>query len=149
MEGSTNNAVETWAVNDVSQGAWVPSAAGPNNDRLAVGTWVALQPQGGNNWLVGMVRRLSKEDAHAQLGIETLSEEKCRSRAADGEMVAANGYFLLEPPREGAHVHVFGTVSAGAAPQSQFVCDASSVLCRYEQRCVCNWALVEVLESLV
>ena len=43
-------------------------------DWLKIGELLAMQPDGGNNWIVGMVRRVSKTTGQeARVGIETLS----------------------------------------------------------------------------
>jgi hypothetical protein len=68
------SAAETWVIENVSAGgfgAMVPQIKG---DWLRVGALVAIQPEGGNNWVVGMVRRVSKTpDQRARVGIQTLS----------------------------------------------------------------------------
>lgn len=68
------SAAETWVIENVSAGgfgAMVPQIKG---DWLRVGALVAIQPEGGNNWVVGMVRRVSKTpDQRARVAIETLS----------------------------------------------------------------------------
>ena len=52
-------------------GAIVPQAKG---DWLRVGALLAMQPDGGNNWLVGAIRRVNRTSAQeARVGIETLS----------------------------------------------------------------------------
>jgi hypothetical protein len=65
---------ETWVIENVSAGgfgALVPELKG---DWLRVGALVAIQPEGGNNWVVGMLRRVSKTpDQRARVGIQTLS----------------------------------------------------------------------------
>ncbi len=65
---------ESWIVDNVSAGgigAVVPQMKG---DWLRVGTLLAMQPDGGANWVVGMVRRLSRTSTQeARVGIQTLS----------------------------------------------------------------------------
>jgi hypothetical protein len=65
---------ESWIVDNVSAGgigAVVPQMKG---DWLRVGTLLAMQPDGGANWVVGMVRRLSRTSTQeAKVGIQTLS----------------------------------------------------------------------------
>ena len=67
-------AAENWIVENVSAGGFgavVPQAKG---DWLKIGTLLAMQPDGGNNWVVGMVRRVSKvSNKEARVGIQTLS----------------------------------------------------------------------------
>jgi len=65
---------ESWIVDNVSAGgigALVPQMKG---DWLRVGTLLAMQPDGGANWVVGMVRRVSRTNTQeARVGIQTLS----------------------------------------------------------------------------
>ena len=75
--GSLNfdqKATESWVVENVSAGgfgALVPQAKG---DWLRVGALLAMQPDGGNNWLVGCIRRVNRTSPQeARIGIETLS----------------------------------------------------------------------------
>ena len=67
-------AAESWVVENVSAGGFgaiVPQAKG---DWLRVGTLLAMQPDGGTNWVVGAIRRVSRTSAQeARVGIETLS----------------------------------------------------------------------------
>ena len=67
-------AAESWVVENVSAGgfgALVPQAKG---DWLRVGALLAMQPDGGTNWVVGAVRRVNRTSAQeARVGIETLS----------------------------------------------------------------------------
>jgi hypothetical protein len=66
--------VENWIVENVSAGGFgavVPQAKG---DWLKIGALLAMQPDGGNNWVVGMVRRVNKiSSQEARVGIQTLS----------------------------------------------------------------------------
>jgi hypothetical protein len=68
------SSAETWVIENVSAGgfgALVPQVKG---DWLRVGALVAIQPEGGNNWVVGMVRRVSRTpDQRARVGIQSLS----------------------------------------------------------------------------
>lgn len=66
---------ESWIVENVSAGGFgaiVPQAKG---DWLKVGSLLAMQPDGGSNWVVGLVRRVNKIDAQqARIGIQTLTK---------------------------------------------------------------------------
>jgi len=66
---------EAWVVDDVSlggMGAQVPLGA---NDWVRIGSLVGMQPEGGSNWLVGVIRRFSRETpTQGAVGIETLSK---------------------------------------------------------------------------
>ena len=65
---------ESWIVDNVSAGgigAVVPQMKG---DWLRVGSLLAMQPDGGANWVVGMVRRVNRTSTQeARVGIQTLS----------------------------------------------------------------------------
>lgn len=66
---------EAWVVDDVSlggMGAQVPLTA---SDWVRIGALLGMQPEGGSNWLVGVVRRFSRETpTQGSVGIETLSK---------------------------------------------------------------------------
>jgi hypothetical protein len=66
---------EAWIVEDVSMGgmgAQVPLAA---SDWVRIGVLVGLQPEGGSNWLVGVIRRFSRDTSQqGSVGIETLAK---------------------------------------------------------------------------
>jgi hypothetical protein len=72
---------ENWIVENVSAGGFgavVPQAKG---DWLKIGALLAMQPDGGNNWIIGMVRRVSKTSGHeARVGIQTLSRAPLLAR---------------------------------------------------------------------
>ena len=67
--------IESWVVDNVSAGgfgALVPQIRG---DWLKIGCLLGLQPEGGSNWIVGVVRRFQR-DARQQglVGIQTLGK---------------------------------------------------------------------------
>ena len=66
---------EAWVVEDVSQsgiGARLPLVG---QDWLRVGCLIGMQPEGGSNWLIGIVRRFAREtEAQGTVGIQTLSK---------------------------------------------------------------------------
>ncbi|MDR2450876.1 MAG: hypothetical protein LBE85_03705 [Candidatus Accumulibacter sp.] len=63
---------ESWVVENVSQGGF---RAGTNEagDWLKVGSLLCMQPEGGNNWILGVVRRRSVNTDTQTVGIQTLS----------------------------------------------------------------------------
>ena len=71
--GKERNA-KTWVVDNVSLGGFglaVPEAGAG----LRIGELLALQPDGGDNWLLGVVRRFSRDaDGRAQVGVQSLSK---------------------------------------------------------------------------
>jgi hypothetical protein len=67
-------AAENWIVENVSAGGFGAVVPQVKADWLKIGALLAMQPDGGNNWVVGMVRRVSKISAQeARVGIQTLS----------------------------------------------------------------------------
>ncbi len=66
-------AAESWVVENVSLGGFRASVE-TTGDWLRVGALLGLQPEGGENWLLGIVRRYNKEtEAQASVAIQTLS----------------------------------------------------------------------------
>jgi hypothetical protein len=67
--------IESWIVENVSSGgfgALVPQIRG---DWLKIGCLLGLQPEGGSNWIVGVVRRFQRDATQQGLvGIETLGK---------------------------------------------------------------------------
>jgi hypothetical protein len=67
-------AAESWVVENVSAGGFGAVVPQVKGDWLKVGTLLAMQPDGGTNWVVGVVRRVSRvTPQEARVGIETLS----------------------------------------------------------------------------
>lgn len=72
--GKERNA-ESWVVENVSLGGF---GAGVDDlgEWLKIGALLAMQPEGGDNWVLGMVKRFNKEsEAHASVGIQALSRQ--------------------------------------------------------------------------
>jgi len=65
---------ESWVVENVSAGGFGAIVPQVKTDWLRVGVLLAMQPDGGNNWVVGAIRRVNRTSAQeARVGIETLS----------------------------------------------------------------------------
>jgi hypothetical protein len=72
--GAEKQGAENWIVENVSAGGFGAVVPQAKSDWLKIGTLLAMQPDGGNNWVVGMVRRVSKVSSQeARVGIQTLS----------------------------------------------------------------------------
>lgn len=97
--------LEVWSVSDISLGGMAIHGTVGRNDWARIGTLVAVLPDGGTNWLVGIIRRVSRgkadptaedaggsqstaapsRNAHiAYLGVETISKA-ARSVVADAD----------------------------------------------------------------
>ena len=78
-----NQNAESWIVENVSAGGFGAVVPQLKGDWLRVGVLLALQPQGGANWVVGVVRRVNKlGPAQARVGIETLCKTPIVSQFA-------------------------------------------------------------------
>ncbi len=64
---------ESWVVENVSLGGF-GAAVDELGDWLKIGVLIGMQPEGGQNWVLGVVRRYNKDsDTHASVGIQALS----------------------------------------------------------------------------
>ena len=77
---------ESCVVENVSLGGF-GAAVEDIGDWIGVGVLLCMQPEGGDNWVLGIVKRFSRDgDNHATVGIQTLSREaksvELRPRAA-------------------------------------------------------------------
>lgn len=67
---------ESWQVDNVSRGGFGVVLYEPPKDWLRVGALLALQPAGGENWLLGCVRRFYRGvNSESRIGIQTLSRQ--------------------------------------------------------------------------
>lgn len=65
---------EAWVVENVSAGGFGASVPQVKGDWLKVGALIGMQPEGGSNWIAGMVRRVNRVSGQqARVGIQTLS----------------------------------------------------------------------------
>jgi hypothetical protein len=88
-------AVESWIVENVSAGGFGAVIPQIKGDWLRVGAMLALQPEGGTNWVLGLVRRVNKGENHqARVGIQTLSKSPVVSQFSLG--VAAEQGIVLK-----------------------------------------------------
>lgn len=66
--------MESWVVENVSRGGFGTLLKSIAGEWLKVGALIAMQPEGGENWLLGIVRRYRRENGNeARVGIETLA----------------------------------------------------------------------------
>lgn len=73
-EEAIKAAPEDWVIENVSAGGFGAIVPPSKSDWLKIGSLLAMQPDGGSNWVVGTVRRVSKTAAkETRVGIETLS----------------------------------------------------------------------------
>jgi hypothetical protein len=97
--------IESWLVDDVSQGGMGVKLPLMRNEWVRIGALVGMQPEGGDNWLVGAIRRFAREtDAQGAVGIETLSKTPRTLTASDGGL--QTDLILLDSPRDDSSVRV-------------------------------------------
>lgn len=66
---------EAWIVENVSAGGFGAAVPQIKGDWLKVGALIAMQPEGGSNWVAGMIRRVNRTTGQqARVGIQTLSK---------------------------------------------------------------------------
>ncbi|MDR2839438.1 MAG: hypothetical protein LBV49_12865 [Azonexus sp.] len=66
----------SWVVDNVSRGGFGALVEGKPPAWLRIGALLALQPAGGDNWLLGIVRRYHQESSDlARIGIETIARQ--------------------------------------------------------------------------
>lgn len=94
----------TWIVENVSfGGVRIRLPMGPE-DQLRIGTLLGMRPDGGENWLVGVVRRFARrDDLEARAGVETLSRKPLLA-VVGGEVPSKA--ILLDPIDEGETVRL-------------------------------------------
>jgi hypothetical protein len=70
---------DSWVVDNVSLGGFGTSMDNLRDDAgvtMKIGTLLCMQPHGGENWLIGVVRRLGKDSASAgSAGIQTIARQ--------------------------------------------------------------------------
>ena len=80
---------EEWLVDDLSMGGMGAQSPFSTNDWIRIGALIAMQPEGGDNWLIGMVRRYQRGEKRGAAGIQTLGKAP-RAIVADGRGLATS-----------------------------------------------------------
>ncbi len=94
---------ENWIVENVSAGGFGAVVPQLKGDWLKTGALIAMQPEGGTNWLVGAVRRISKTgNQQARVGIQTLSRTPLACRFSVEGGASEESGVLLRPPEPDA-----------------------------------------------
>ena len=72
---ATERGAESWLVENVSLGGFC-AVTGAVNESLKIATLLCIQPEGGDNWVLGVVRRCQlTAEGGASIGIQTLSRK--------------------------------------------------------------------------
>ena len=102
-----NRNSESWIVENVSAGGFGAVVPQVKGDWLRVGALLALQPEGGSNWVLGVVRRVNKTAAQqARVGIETLSKTPVLSKFAVSGVASASEQGVLLKDGEAAEARI-------------------------------------------
>ncbi len=97
--------IDIWTVDDVSQGGLGAQTTVSRQDWIRVGGLVALQPDGGDNWLIGIVRRYARITPNkGSAGIETISKAP-RAVLADAGGIQTMA-LLLDIPEVGEYARM-------------------------------------------
>jgi hypothetical protein len=103
--GQGEVAEEAWVAEDVSRNGMRANVPLVGKAWLRVGSLLGVQPDGCGNWLVGVVRRLSRSsDSFGDVGIETLSKTARAAVSDDGGRPIE--LILLDPVSVGDDVRV-------------------------------------------
>ncbi len=107
LAGQANGAdvIETWLVEDVSLGGMGAQSTVARKDWIRIKALIAVQPEGGDNWLLGVVRRYArKEPTRGSVGIETLSRTP-RAVLADSGGILTEA-LLIDVPEVGEYARM-------------------------------------------
>jgi hypothetical protein len=98
LDFGAKDAAESWIVDNVSAGGIGAVVSQVKGDWLRVGALLAMQPDGGANWVVGIVRRLNRVGAQeARVGIQTLSRAPALGKFSLRGMDGHAGILLPSP----------------------------------------------------
>lgn len=97
--------VESWVVDDVSLGGLGVQANISRPDWIRIGALIGMQPEGGDNWLIGIVRRYVRTGANqGAVGVETISKTPRAVVANVGGLLS--DALLLDLPVVGEHARL-------------------------------------------
>lgn len=89
-------AAESWIVDNVSTGGFGAVVPHVQGEWLKIGCLLGLQPEGGSNWLLGVVRRFNRDTPQqGSVGIETLAHSMLPVQLRVG--AAGSTGILLDP----------------------------------------------------
>ena len=92
---------ETWIVENVSAGGFGAGIPEIKGDWLKIGCLLGLQPEGGDNWVLGVIRRLSRAvPLKGSVGIQTLAKSVQPVQFSGNGSVAGETGLLLDDGHE-------------------------------------------------
>ena len=103
--GSGVEGVETWVIDDVSLGGLGAQVTLSGRDWIRIGALVGMQAEGGENWLIGIIRRYVRSGPNqGSVGIETISKTP-RAVFADAGGLQTEA-LLLDVPEVGEYARM-------------------------------------------
>jgi len=103
--GSDTEGVEAWMIDDVSLGGLGAQVTVSRQDWIHIGALVGMQAEGGDNWLIGIVRRYARSGPNqGSVGIETISKTP-RAVVADAGGLYTEA-LLLDVPEVGEYARM-------------------------------------------
>ena len=104
-QANPGNGLYRWEADDISLGGMSARIKEGRQEWVNIGTLVALQPEGGSNWIAGVVRRYVRIDARqGAVGIQTISRSP-RSVIADAGGIQTDA-LLLDMPVVGEYARM-------------------------------------------
>ena len=111
--------IESWIVENVSAGGFGAGVPQIKGEWLGIGSLIGLRPDGGDNWVIGVIRRFSRgTPQQGMVGIQTLARSalpmEIKVRSGTGSDTGIG--ILLDPSDDGAEVHVLlrpGVLASG------------------------------------
>jgi len=125
-------AAESWVVENVSRGGF--GASVQDRGSLKIGTLLSMQPEGGENWVLGVVRRYNmNSDVQSSVGIQSLSRHarsiELRPRTSGFSATGAiPGIWLYEDSKPGEARMVLPLASFDVRENLEFVQDGRRYL---------------------
>ena len=101
--------IESWVVQNVSAGGFGAVTPPVTGDWLRIGSLVGMQPSGGANWIVGIVRRLSRDvSEQGNVGIQTVAKaaQTVELRAGGSGTSLGIGVLLVDPSDKAGEVRI-------------------------------------------
>lgn len=102
---SSLEGIETWVIEDVSQGGIGARLSINRNDWAQVGALVGFQPEGVSGWHVGIIRRFTRQsESDGAAGIETLSKQPRPLSVMDSGL--KTDLIVLDPLQDDSSVRI-------------------------------------------
>ncbi|MGC2518704.1 MAG: hypothetical protein WA373_06310 [Burkholderiales bacterium] len=103
------SSTESWIVENVSAGGFGASIPQIKGEWVKIGCLLGLQPEGGSNWVIGVIRRFTRESPQqGTVGIQTLARTALLTqlKLQSGTGSDPGTGILLNPSDDGAEAHL-------------------------------------------